>query len=154
MLIVDCIAKYWLYRPGQAWLPIVVIIMNGIASSGVSLMCIAMLGDIADQDEYETGLRREGLFFALLAWFEKAGNSLGSFLTGFILVWIGFNAKLGAQTAETLSLMKWSYMIFPAAGAVLTLYCVSRYKLTQDQVYAIKEEIALRRAASTASTTP
>jgi GPH family glycoside/pentoside/hexuronide:cation symporter len=147
VLLVDCAAKYWLYQPGHGWLPTAVIIMNGVANSGVSLMCIAMLGDIADQDEYQTGLRREGLFVALLAWFEKAGNSLGSFLTGFILVWIGFSAKLGGQTEHTLWLMKWSYIIFPAAGALMALYFVGRYRLTQDQVYSIKDELARRRAA-------
>jgi GPH family glycoside/pentoside/hexuronide:cation symporter len=148
VLVVDCVAKYWLYQPGRAWLPLVVIVMNGIASSGVSLMCMAMLGDIADQDEHRTGLRREGLFFALLAWFEKVGNSLGSFLTGFILLWIGFDAKLGAQLPGTLALMKWSYIIFPALGALAALYCVSRYRLNQDEVYRIKDELARRRAAA------
>ena len=154
LLVIDCVAKYWLYQPGHAWLPIVVIIMNGIASSGVSLMCIAMLGDIADQDEYQSGLRREGLFVALLAWFEKAGNSLGSLLTGFLLVWIGFEASTGVQTFHTLWLMKWSYMVFRAAGALLTLFCISRYRLSQDQVYAIKEELAIRRRLPQAETTP
>ena len=148
ILVVDCISKYWLYQPGQLWLPIFVIIMNGVASSGVSLMCIAMLGDIADQDEYQTGLRREGLFFSLLAWFEKVGNSLGSFFTGFILLWIGFNAKLGPQSDHTLVLMKWSYIIFPAVGALFTLYFIGRYLLTQDQVYSIKDELARRRTAA------
>jgi GPH family glycoside/pentoside/hexuronide:cation symporter len=122
-----------------------VIIMNGISSAGVSLMCIAMLGDIADYDEYQTGMRREGLYVALLSWFEKAGNSLGSFLTGFILVWIGFNAKLGPQTPHTLWLMKGSYILFPALGALLTLFFVHRYQLTQDQVYSIKDELTRRR---------
>jgi len=148
VLVIDCIAKYWLYKPGCGWLPIGVIVMNGIASSGVSLMCIAMLGDISDQDEYRTGLRSEGLFVALMAWFEKAGNSLGSFLTGFILVWIGFDAKLGGQTTQTLQLMKWSYMFFPAAGALLALFFIGRYNLTQEQVYSIKDELARRRAGS------
>jgi len=145
VLIVDCVAKYWLYQPGRGWLPMAVIIMNGISNSGVSLMCIAMLGDIADQEEYRTGLRSEGLFVALMAWFEKAGNSLGSFLTGFILVWVGFDARVGGQTGHTLTLMKWSYMIFPSAGALLTLYFISRYNLTREQTYAIKDELSRRR---------
>jgi len=91
------------------------------------------------------------LFVALLAWFEKAGDSLGSSLTGFILVWIGFSAKLGGQTEHSLGLMKWSYMIFPAAGALLALYFVSRYALTQDQVYSIKAELTRRHATSAGS---
>ena len=147
VLIVDCFSKFFLYQPGHPWLPLGVIIMNGISTAGVALMSIAMLGDIADFDEYKTGLRREGLFVALLSWFEKAGNSLGSFLTGFILVWIGFDAKLGAQSWHTLQWMKLSYILFPALAAMLTLVFIQRYQLTQDQLYEIKGELARRRAA-------
>jgi len=120
--------------------------MNGISNAGVSLMCVAMLGDISDYDEWQTGLRREGLFNSLLAWFEKAGNSVGYLLSGFILDWIGFNAKLGAQSDHTLQLMKFGYVIAPATGALITILLVRRYELTQDQVYEIKEELARRRA--------
>jgi len=137
----------FIHQPGHPWLPLGIIMMNGMTNAGVSLMGIAMLGDIADCDEYETGLRREGLFVALLSWFDKAGNSLGSFLTGFILLWIGFNAKLGAQSQHTLRLMKFSYIAMPALGAMLTLAFIHRYSLRQDQVYAIKGELAHRRAA-------
>lgn len=154
VLVVDCLSKIVLYQPGHPWLPLGVIMMNGVSNAGVSLMCIAMLGDIADCDEYATGLRREGLFVALLSWFEKAGNSLGSFLTGFILVWIGFDAKLGAQSAHTLGLMKAAYVALPAAGALLTLACVARYRLTQNQVYAVKDELDRRRAALAGAPSP
>jgi GPH family glycoside/pentoside/hexuronide:cation symporter len=147
VLIVGCFSKIFLYQPGHAWLPLMVIAINGISNAGVSLMCIAMLGDIADYDEWQTGLRREGLFSSLLSWFEKAGNSLGSFLTGFVLVWIGFNAKLGPQSDHTLWLMKLAYVVGPATGSLLTLFFVHRYELSQDQVYEIKEELARRRAA-------
>jgi GPH family glycoside/pentoside/hexuronide:cation symporter len=147
VLIVGCFSKIFLYQPGHAWLPLMVIAINGISNAGVSLMCIAMLGDIADYDEWQTGLRREGLFSSLLSWFDKAGNSLGSFLTGFILVWIGFNAKLGPQSDHTLRLMKLTYVVAPATGALLTFFFIHRYELSQDQVYEIKEELTRRRAA-------
>jgi len=44
-----------------------------------------------------------------MSWSEKAGNSFGSWLAGFVLVWIGFNAKLGPQTPQTLAQMKYCY---------------------------------------------
>jgi GPH family glycoside/pentoside/hexuronide:cation symporter len=150
VLIVDCLAKIVLFQPGHPWMPLPIIMMNGIANAGVSLMCIAMLGDISDYDEWQSGLRREGLFNSLLSWFEKAGNSLGSFLTGFLLVAIGFNAKLGAQAPNTLMLMKASYIVFPTLGAIFTLFFASRYSLSQERVYEIKEELARRRSANAA----
>jgi GPH family glycoside/pentoside/hexuronide:cation symporter len=148
LLLVDCISKIFLYIPGHPWLPIGVISMNGMTNAGVSLMCISMLGDITDEDELQTGFRREGVFVALLSWFDKAGNSLGSFFTGFVLIFIGFEAKLGAQSLHTLHLMKLSYIIFPAAGALVTLIFIHHYRLTQDRVYEIKDELTRRRAAA------
>ena len=147
VLIFDCLCKIILYQHGRVWWPLPIIIMNGISNAGVSLMCVAMLGDIADFDEFETGLRREGLFNSLLNWFEKAGNSIGYLLSGFILWWIGFKAG-GAQPENTLQLMKLSYVAAPATGALITILLVQRYELTQEQVYQIKDELARRRAAA------
>src|SRR5206468_2692678 len=68
VLIFDCLCKIILYQHGRVWWPLPIIVMNGMANGGVSLMCVAMLGDISDYDELQTGLRREGLFNSLLNW--------------------------------------------------------------------------------------
>jgi GPH family glycoside/pentoside/hexuronide:cation symporter len=153
VLIFDCLCKIVLYQHGRVWWPLPIIVMNGISSGGVSLMCVAMLADIADFDEWQTGLRREALFNALLTWFEKAGNSVGYLLSGFVLWYIDFKAP-GAQYDYTLRWMKWAYVIAPAAGALVTILLVRRYELSQDQVYEIKDELARRRAAAAGSPPP
>lgn len=146
ILMCGCLAKLVVYHPGHPWLQFIVLSANGAASAGLSLMPNAMLGDIADQDELRTGLRREALFASLLSWFEKAGNSLGSLLAGFVLVWIGFDAKLGAQTGHTLTLMKASYFLAPTTGALLALYFIRNYDLGEHRAYEIKAELQRRRA--------
>lgn len=148
VLIVGCACKLIVYQPGHPWLQFIVLTTNGAANAGLSLMAVAMLGDIADQDELKTGLRREAIFTSLLSWFEKAGNSIGSLLAGFILVWIGFNAKLGAQSAHTLALMKYSYFVAPTIGALLGLYLIRKYELNETRVYEIKDELARRRSVN------
>jgi GPH family glycoside/pentoside/hexuronide:cation symporter len=112
----------------------------------MALMAGSMLGDIADYDEWQTGLRREGLFASVLSWFDKAGMSFGALLGGFVLVWIGFNAKLGAQTPHTLELMKFSYFFAPFLGALTALFLIRRYELSEAAVYEIKQALAQRRA--------
>ena len=146
VLIAGCLSKLVVYQPGMPWLQFIVLGTNGAASAGLTLMSNAMLGDVADQDEWRSGQRREALFFSLLSWFEKAGNSLGSLIAGFVLVWIGFNAKIGAQSADTLALMKFSYFLAPTLGALLALYFIRRYELTEESAYRIKDELARRRA--------
>ncbi|MFT3868767.1 MAG: MFS transporter [Nibricoccus sp.] len=148
ILMCGCAAKLLVYHPGHPWWQFIVLSANGAASAGLSLMPNAMLGDIADQDELRTGLRREALFASLLSWFEKAGNSLGSLLAGFVLVWIGFDAKLGAQTSHTLALMKFSYFLAPTTGAILALYFIRQYDLGERESYEIKAELQRRRAQS------
>jgi GPH family glycoside/pentoside/hexuronide:cation symporter len=148
VLIAGCLGKIVLYQPDLPWLQLIVLACNGAAQSGFMLMSAAMLGDIADYDEIGTNLRREGLFASLLSWTEKAGNSLGSLIAGFVLVWIGFNAKIGAQSTETLAWMKAAYVIAPATGAVIALWLMRRYELSEARSYEIKAELARRHAAA------
>ncbi|OAM91072.1 MFS transporter [Termitidicoccus mucosus] len=146
VLIFGCICKLIVYQPEQPWLQLIVISCNGIANAGFSIAALAMLGDIADYDELHTGLRREAVFTSLLNWFEKAGNSFGSLIAGFVLVWIGFDAKLGAQSGQTLMLMKFLYFLIPLIGALLSLIFIQRYELSEERVYQIKDELARRHA--------
>ena len=151
LLVFGCCTKLFLYHPGHPWLQLVFLSINGVANAGFTLMTTAMLADIADFNEWQTGLRREAIFSSLLSWFEKAGNSLGALLTGFLLVWIGFNAKLGSQSASTLALMKYSYVVAPTAGALLVIYVIRRYNLSEDRAYEIKADLTRRRAATATS---
>jgi GPH family glycoside/pentoside/hexuronide:cation symporter len=80
-----------------------------------------------------------------MSWFEKAGNSIGSLLAGSVLVWIGFEAKLGAQSHHTLELMKFWYFLAPFTGALAALILIRKYELGEDRVYEIKAELARRR---------
>ncbi len=151
VLMAGCASKLFLYQPGQPWLQLIVTGANGLSSSGMALMASAMLGDIADFDEWKTGLRREGLFASVLSWFDKAGMSFGALLGGFVLVGIGFDAKLGAQSAHTLALMKFSYFVVPFLGALVAWWMIRRYDLTEAGAHEIKAELTRRRAAVTDS---
>jgi len=151
VLLAGCTSKLFVYQPGHPWLQFIVLSTNGAANAGFSLLANAMLGDVADLDEWRTGLRREALFTSLLSWFEKAGNSLGSLIAGFVLVWIGFNAQLGAQHPATLRLMQLTYFAMPTAGALLALWLIRRYDLTETRAYEIKDALAVRRAAAAPS---
>lgn len=146
ILMAGCVAKLFVYQPDAPWLQFVVLIANGTSTSGMLLMTTSMLGDITDYDEWRTGQRREALFLAVSNWFDKAGNSLGSLITGFLLVGIGFDAKLGAQSSHTLELMKFCYFLAPFIGALLALVFIQRYHLDEEHVYQIKADLAKRRA--------
>ncbi len=149
-LMLCCLCKLVVYYPGHPWWQLIVFMTNGAAFAGMAVVVAAMLGDIADYDEWRHGLRREGLFVSLMSWSDKAGNSLGSLLTGFVLVWIGFDAKLGPQSVHTLQLMRACYVIAPFAGATVALLLIHGYGLDEAQMYTIKAELAQRRVTAAA----
>src|SRR5690606_25641262 len=105
------------------------------------------LGDISDYEEWKHGTRNEAFLSSIYAWFEKTGGSLGSLVSGFVLVWIGFDAKLGAQDQLTLELMKYAYIIMPMVGGAIAFYLMQTYDLDENRMAEIKSEIALRKAA-------
>jgi len=154
ILMVGCISKLIVYHPGHPWLQFIVVSANGLSNAGMALMAGAMLGDIVDLDEWNTGLRREGVFASVLSWFDKAGMSVGALLGGFVLVWIGFDAKLGAQSAHTLELMKFSYFLSPFVGALIAFWLIHRYELNESKAMELKAALALRRSGSASAHVP
>ncbi|MFH1498742.1 MAG: MFS transporter [Verrucomicrobiota bacterium] len=153
VLMAGCVSKLFIYHPGAPWLQLVVLITNGAAGSGIGLMATAMMGDIADYEEWRNGRRNEAFLASIMSWFDKVGGSLGSLLGGFVLLWIGFDAKLGPQTEHTLRLMKFSYFAMPFFGALVALLLMQRYELGEDKVYEIKAELARRHAAAAPAAT-
>lgn len=127
ILIVNGLSKLLLYQPGHPWLQLIVISANGLSASGIGLASIAILGEVVQQEERRTGLRREGLYASVLSWAEKAGMSLGALFGGLLLVWIGFEAGCGAQSPSTLALMKLSYALVPMLGAAAAMYLIRTY---------------------------
>ena len=146
VLIAGALAKIIVYQPGWRWLQIIVPATNGIALAGINLLTTAMLADIVSADELATGRRREGLYCAVLSWLDKVGSSTGALLSGFLLVWIGFDVKLGGgQAAVTLLRMKWSYAAFPLCGAVITVVLAHYYSLNETRAYEIKRVLEQQR---------
>lgn len=150
VLCVGCGLKLVVYQPSLPWLQLVVPFLNGISLGGLMLVGNSMVADIAAYDEYMTGHKREALFAGLLAWCDKLGNSLGTLLSGFILAWIGFDAKApgGVQSEMTLSLMRWLYAGIPALGAVAAMICIARYSLSEELSTKIRIELERRESAT------
>jgi Na+/melibiose symporter and related transporters len=153
VLMAGCLAKLVIYQPGHPWSQLIVLAANGASNAGIGLMSASMIADIADYNEWRTGRRNEAFLASIMNWCDKAGNSLGSLLCGFILVWIGFDAKLGAQSPLTLELMKYSYFLMPFVGAAIVLVLLRRYDLDEDKVYQIRDELEKRHAASASAAT-
>ncbi|MGH7012411.1 MAG: MFS transporter, partial [Caulobacteraceae bacterium] len=111
------VAVNWLVLPGLRGVGIIhftgvealwPLAINGlIVGVGVGFLAVAypsMMADAADEHEYLSGHRREGLYFAGLGFAGKAASGLGALTAGFSLDLIGFPrhaaSDVGASIAE------------------------------------------------------
>ncbi len=133
------------YTPAYPYLSIAPMALLAPAISGMWMLIPSMTGDAADLDQLKTGHRREGSFASTFSWCLKASQSVATALSGPLVVWAGFNAKLGdQQPEEVLFLMRMLVAFLPAIFLGLAIFTLCRYPLTTARIDEIHEELKRR----------
>ena len=139
---------------GDASLPL--LLLNGlIVGFGVGLVVVAypsMMADAADEHEFLSGRRQEGLYFAGLGFAGKAATGAGAIVGGFAISLIGFPQSL-AQNAHGLLAEPVAERLMLAHGPLAALVCVASmlifmpYAVTRARHDEITTALHARRAA-------
>ena len=85
------LSKIVCYNPQY---PYLIIIPTFLLSAGMLFFFTlgsSMVGDICDEDELNTGNRKEGSFYSVFWWFIKMGTALASFVAGALIVFTMFD---------------------------------------------------------------
>ena len=113
----------------------------------VPIVIDSQLVDVADEHEYRTGRRAEGMVFAFRTFAIKATSSLGNLIGGFGLEIIGFpdNATTEVLTQETLNGL--FFMCGPLYWAICWtgMLFMGMYQLNKQRHAEIIEELTRRR---------
>lgn len=134
--------KWVCYTPDNPWLMLLVPIILAPGYSAFWLLQGSMMGDVCDYDRWASGQSRSGLVSSLISWVQKTVGSIAVLLSGFILVWIGFNRDLGGdQSSSTLFYMRLLFIVIPAIGILVSIFWVARYPLNQAQMAAIRRDL-------------
>jgi GPH family glycoside/pentoside/hexuronide:cation symporter len=87
------LSKIFCYNPE---FPYLVMIPTVLLSAGMLMFFTlgsAMLGDVCDEDELQTGTRNEGSYYSVYWWFMKVGTALANFVMGVLLVYTAFDEQ-------------------------------------------------------------
>ncbi len=87
--IVVCLGLFFV-QPGQMPLLFLLAILAGAGVSIGYIIPWSMIPDVIEQDELETGQRREGVFYGFFVFMQKLGLSLGLAISNFILEAAGY----------------------------------------------------------------
>jgi GPH family glycoside/pentoside/hexuronide:cation symporter len=146
LLIVVGMASSWFYiTPKHPYLQLLLALLTAPGMSCVWVLTNSCIADVCDYDELQTGLRREGFYGAVYAFFMKLGSALGLGLGGLILYLVGFDKELTAQSAETIIRFRWIFAIVPAAFFVAAVVLALKYPITKQKLLEVQRQLALRK---------
>jgi GPH family glycoside/pentoside/hexuronide:cation symporter len=145
--------KWFCYSPTHPWLVVIPSIFIAVGFCTLWPLSGAMMADVCDYHEFETGVRREGAIQAVSGWIMKVGTTIAFAMSGFVLNIAGFNNALGGnQAPQTLLLMRLMDVGVPSVSILAALYLLERFPLTERRVHEIRAELETRRGALRAAT--
>ncbi|HWA25047.1 MAG TPA: MFS transporter [Lacunisphaera sp.] len=147
LVLLGAAGKWYLYTPGHPWKILFDCLLCGPVWVAIYTLTPSMLADVCDEDELKTGLRREGIFGALLFWIQKTGYSFGFLGAMLTIALTGFdNTTPGAvPTAASILSMRLVLTISTAVWAVAALVLLSFYPLSRQRAYEIRDALEARR---------
>jgi glycoside/pentoside/hexuronide:cation symporter, GPH family len=119
----------------------------GVIASSVWVIPASMVADVADEDEFHTGLRREGMYFGILNLGEKVASGGALILAGLLLSFFGRLAPAASpQAPAAASYIGLSYGLVPGILLVAATLMILPYKLNRGSLRSIQSQLAERRS--------
>lgn len=140
-------AKWFCYVPGAGWWLLLPSALMGPGLVAVMVLTPSMTADICDLDAAASGVRREGLFNASLAWSLKAALTGSILLANVVLHAVGWETtRQAAQDPETFLAMRVAFSGGTVVLAAIAAWFIHRYTLTPAAVSAAQTRFAAAAA--------
>ena len=114
---------------------LVLLAIRGIPFGTFYILLFMFTPDCVEYGKYKTGVPAEGIGFSIQSFSTKLATAVAAALGAFALAAIGFVEGEGATQLATFPDQLWMlYNLVPAAGALIALAILSRYKLRDKYV--------------------
>lgn len=128
--------------------------LAGYEKRTVSVFCMALIAamailpgilmgvlpqDCIEYGTFRTGIRKEGITFALQSFVAKLTAACAAGLTGIVLHFIGYRGELAVQSAETVQGIWNATFLIPMAGQLLALGLLFVYDLRDRDVQLMSD---------------
>ena len=130
----------------QVWMGFSGLVVSLVGVLAVNIVVWALEADTVEYGEWKTGVRTEGITYALFSFTRKTGQAVGGALAAYALAWGGY--KSGAvQSADAIFGIQLAAGAIPAVLTILAVLVMSKYQLTDAMHAQILAEIRARRAS-------
>ena len=125
---------------------IVMAFFAGLANGCGGTIGPSVQGDVIDYDEFKTGERKEGAYFAAWNFVYKGATGFMLLMTGFALEWSGFQPNV-EQTMEVKMTMVTLYGLFPLVCYAIGAYLFSKFELDETAYTKIRASLDAKAAS-------
>ena len=139
---------------GSLTIPIAVIVFaacnmfNWFGIGIFATLAMSMVADVAEVNELQTGIRKDGGYAAIFTFINKLVASLSTFIASACLTWVGFVSGSDVQTPESI---RWLVLLTFGLGSLFALLVIPialRYPITQGFMMEVKLALAKQREDS------
>lgn len=127
-------------RVAPPWVVFVATALVGVGYAGAQVFPLAMLPDAAAVDAHRTGENRAGVYTGVWTAGETLGLAVGPGLFGLLLAFGGYVSSTGGTTVDqpdsAVTAIVLGFSLVPALLTLLSLWWLSRYSLTSEEVAA------------------
>jgi len=114
----------------------------GVGLAGFILLADIIISDVIDEDETNTGTRREGMYFGANAFITRFAIGLEAFCMGIVFVVTSYNPYIFTQTREFLAGLRLLIAGFPMVAMLLAFGIMWFYPLSGKKLDELRQKIA------------
>lgn len=132
----------------RLWVIFVLAFTAGLAAGCGGTVGPSVQADVIDYDEYRTGERKEGSYFAAWNFVHKSAIGVMALITGYVLQFSGYVPNVEQTMTVKIALMT-LYSILPLICYLYGAWLFSKFKLDENAHAEIRAELEKRRASGT-----
>lgn len=115
------------------WLAVAGIVLALLSSASVSILTWALIADTVEYGQWKTGVRVQGINYALLAATRKLGMGFGGGLVAFSLAWGGYASAAPVQEDAAVLAIRAAAGLLPAVLMLAAAGIMYWYRLTDKK---------------------
>lgn len=143
-------AVYFLLGEGDSSLFLIGMALVGVLNACAPSVAQSLQADVIDYDEYLTGERKEGVYFASWNLVQKMAYGLNFAIVGMFLQWAGFMPNV-AQTPTTQLAIGIGFAGLPLLTVTACLICLLNFRFDEQAHSEIRTALLNRQLAAESS---
>jgi len=140
--------SFYFYTPDEVDLVFGAQMLHSVCYGVTIPLLWAMIADVADYSEWKNNRRATAIVFSATAVGLKAGLTIGSTLTAFILAHYGYDASSSLQSPRTVHGIELAVSLFASIPFIGAAICVLFYGIDRKMELRLERDLVSRRIAA------